>query len=116
MNPVLLLVLALFLNFSYYNLTETLFEFKNFLTSFIFNSPKPEFEQILKLTKDFTLKNNSNLYFVYPPREGATAQDGISDTMWRQEKDMTGKLLTKVKRQNKIMVEFKGNSKITRTD
>tara|TARA_B100001175_G_C19360766_1_gene566995 strand:+ start:101 stop:952 length:852 start_codon:yes stop_codon:yes gene_type:complete len=58
----------------------------------------------------------ANLYFVYPPREGATAQDGISDTMWRQEKDMTGKLLTKVKRQNKIMVEFKGNSKITRTD
>ena len=52
----------------------------------------------------------------YPPREGATAQDGISDTKWREEKDMPGQLLTKVKRQNKIMIEFKGNSKITRTD
>ncbi len=58
----------------------------------------------------------AKIQFVYPPREGATAQDGISDTMWREEKDMTGQLLTKVKRQNKIMIEFKGNSKITRTD
>ena len=58
----------------------------------------------------------AKLHFVYPPKEGATAQDGISDTMWREEKDMTGQLLTKVKRQNKIMIEFKGNSKITRTD
>jgi len=54
--------------------------------------------------------------FFHPPREGATAQDGISDTMWREEKDMTGQLLTKVKRQNKIMIEFKGNSRITRAD
>jgi len=58
----------------------------------------------------------AKLQFVYPPREGATAQDGISDTMWREEKDMTGKLLTKVKRQNKIMIEFKGTSTISRTD
>tara|TARA_B100002051_G_C16705733_1_gene623649 strand:- start:6 stop:821 length:816 start_codon:yes stop_codon:yes gene_type:complete len=58
----------------------------------------------------------AKLQFFYPPREGATAQDGISDTMWREEKDMTDQLLTKVKRQNKIMIEFKGNSKITRTD
>ena len=58
----------------------------------------------------------AKIHFVYPPKEGATAQDGISDTMWREEKDMTGQLLTKVKRQNKIMNEFKGNSKITRTD
>ena len=58
----------------------------------------------------------AKLQFVYPPREGATAQDGISDTMWREEKDMTGKLLTKVKRQNKIMIEFNGSSQITRTD
>ena len=49
-------------------------------------------------------------------RDGATAQDGISDTMWREEKDMSGQLLTKVKRQNKIMIEFKGSSQITRTD
>ena len=58
----------------------------------------------------------AKLQFFYPPREGATAQDGISDTMWKEEKDMTGQLLSKVKRQNKIMIEFKGNSKITRTD
>jgi len=58
----------------------------------------------------------AKLQFFYPPREGATLKDGISDSMWREEKDMTGKLLTKVKRQNKIMVEFKGSSKITRTD
>ena len=58
----------------------------------------------------------AKLQFFYPPREGATAQDGISDTKWKEEKDMTGQLLTKVKRQNKIMIEFKGNSKITRTD
>ena len=58
----------------------------------------------------------AKLQFIYPPREGATAQDGLSDAMWREEKDMTSHLLTKVKRQNKIMIEFKGNSKITRTD
>ena len=58
----------------------------------------------------------AKLQFVFPPRDGATAQDGISDTMWREEKDMTGKLLTKVKRQNKIMIEFKGTSSITRAD
>ena len=58
----------------------------------------------------------AKLQFFYPPREGATAQDGISDTMWRQEKDMTGKLLSKVKRNNKIMVEFKGSTTISRTD
>ena len=58
----------------------------------------------------------AKLQFVYPPREGATAQDGISDIMWKEERDMSDKLLTKVKRQNKIMIEFKGSSQITRTD
>ena len=58
----------------------------------------------------------AKLKFIYPPREGAAAKDGISDEMWKVEKDMTGQLLSKVKRQNKIMIEFKGNSKITRTD
>tara|TARA_Y100000590_G_scaffold320645_1_gene363027 strand:- start:315 stop:1166 length:852 start_codon:yes stop_codon:yes gene_type:complete len=58
----------------------------------------------------------ARLQFTYPPREGATAKDGISETMWKEEKDMTGQLLSKVKRQNKIMIEFKGNSKIARTD
>ena len=58
----------------------------------------------------------AKLQFFYPPREGATAQDGISDTLWRQDKDMTGQLLSKVKRNNKIMVEFKGSATISRTD
>ena len=58
----------------------------------------------------------AKLLFFYPPREGATAQDGISDIMWKEERDMSDQLLTKVKRQNKIMIEFKGSSQITRTD
>ena len=58
----------------------------------------------------------ARLMFFHPPKEGPTAQDGISDTMWKQEKDMSGEMLTKVKRNNKIMIEFKGSSKISRTD
>ena len=58
----------------------------------------------------------AKLQFFYPPREGATAKDGISDTIWREQKDMTGELLSKVKRNNKIMIEFKGTSTISRTD
>ena len=55
--------------------------------------------------------------FVYPPRKGPTLQDGfINDTKWKKEKDMSGELLTKVKRNNKIVVEFKGTSTISRTD
>tara|TARA_Y100001970_G_scaffold122467_1_gene151784 strand:+ start:4594 stop:5910 length:1317 start_codon:yes stop_codon:yes gene_type:complete len=38
-----------------------------YLRQFIFNHPKPEFEQILKLTKNFSQKNKSKLYFVYLP-------------------------------------------------
>ena len=49
-------------------------------------------------------------------REGPTAQDGISNKAWNSEKDMSGELVTKVKRQNKIMVEFKGSATISRTD
>ena len=56
------------------------------------------------------------LMFVYPPKAGPTLGDGISSDMWRENKDMTGELLTKVKRNNKIMVEFKGNATISRTD
>ena len=58
----------------------------------------------------------AKLQFTYPPREGATALDGISDTMWKEQKDMTGELLSKVKRSNKIFIEFKGTSTISRTD
>ncbi len=58
-----------------------------------------------------------HIEFVYPPRSGSSLQDGfINSSTWKKEKDMTGELLTKVKRNNKIMVEFKGTSTISRTD
>ena len=54
---------------------------------------------------------------VYPPRSKPSLQDGfISASPWKEEKDMSGELLTKVKRNNKIVVEFKGTSTISRTD
>ena len=57
------------------------------------------------------------LNYVYPPRERIpTALDGVSKTMWVEKKDMTDQLLTKVKRQNKIMVEMSGAATISRLD
>ena len=56
------------------------------------------------------------LMFVYPPRNGSTLSDGISDDMWRKKTDMSDQMLTKVKRNNKIFVEFNGNATISRTD
>jgi hypothetical protein len=59
----------------------------------------------------------SKLQFFHPAREnGPTALDGISDVAWKENKDMSGELLSKVKRSNKIMIEFKGSSTISRTD
>ncbi len=59
----------------------------------------------------------AHIEFVHPPRSGSSLQDGfINSSTWKKEKDMTGELLTKVKRNNKIMVEFKGTSTISRTD
>jgi len=40
----------------------------------------------------------------------------VSSDIWKKEKDMSGEMLAKVKRNNKIMVEFKGSSTISRTD
>ena len=54
--------------------------------------------------------------FVYPPRNGPTLSDGISDDMWRKNTDMSDQMLTKVERNNKIFVEFNGNATISRTD
>ena len=57
------------------------------------------------------------IVFVHPPNTGPSLQDGfVSQTAWKEEKDMTGELLTKVQRNNKIMVEFKGSSTISRAD
>ena len=58
----------------------------------------------------------AKLMFVYPGRKGPTALDGRSSSMWKEEKDMSGQMLTKVKRQNKIMVEFRGSATVSRTD
>ena len=56
----------------------------------------------------------ARLIYTYPPKERTTALDGVSRTKWKEEKDMSGELLSKVKRQNKIMVEFKGSATISR--
>ena len=59
----------------------------------------------------------AKIIMIHPPRTGPSLQDGfISDTAWKEEKDMSGELLSKVKRNNKIMIEFKGSATISRTD
>jgi len=59
----------------------------------------------------------SKFQFFHPPREnGPTALDGISDVAWKENKDMSGELLSKVKRSNKIFIEFKGSATISRAD
>ena len=58
----------------------------------------------------------ARIMFIHPPKEGPSAKDGIAKAAWKEEKDMTGELLTKVKRNNKIMIEFKGSATISRTD
>ena len=58
----------------------------------------------------------ARIMFIHPPKEGPSAKDGIAKTAWKEEKDMSGELLTKVKRNNKIMIEFKGSATISRTD
>ena len=59
----------------------------------------------------------AKIILMHPPRTGPSLQDGLfSNTAWKEEKDMSGELLTKVKRNNKIMVEFKGNATISRAD
>ncbi|MDA7832172.1 inverse autotransporter beta domain-containing protein [Candidatus Pelagibacter sp.] len=59
----------------------------------------------------------AKIQFVHPPRNnGPTAKDGISQVAFKDNKDMSGELLSKVKRNNKIMIEFKGSATISRTD
>ena len=59
----------------------------------------------------------AKIMFIHPPRTGPSLQDGfLSSNTWKEEKDMSGELLKKVKRNNKIVVEFKGLSTISRTD
>ena len=59
----------------------------------------------------------AKIQFIYPPKNnGPTALDGISDLAWKESKDMSGELLSKVQRNNTIMIEFTGSSTISRTD
>ena len=59
----------------------------------------------------------AKIQLVHPPRNnGPTAMDGVSQVAWKENKDMSGELLSKVQRNNKIMIEFKGSSTISRTD
>ena len=58
----------------------------------------------------------AKIVFVHPPRDGVTAQDGVSNEMWKQDKDMSDEMIAKVKRNNKIIIEFKGSSTISRAD
>ena len=58
----------------------------------------------------------AKIMFVHPPRNSVSVSDGISSDMWRAQKDMSDEMLTKVKRNNKIMVEFSGSANIVRAD
>ena len=58
----------------------------------------------------------AKIMFVHPPRNSVSISDGISSDMWRAQKDMSDEMLTKVKRNNKIFVEFNGSASIVRGD
>jgi hypothetical protein len=59
----------------------------------------------------------AKISFVHPPRNnGPTVMDGISQNAWKENKDMSGELLSKVERNNKIMIEFKGSATISRSE
>ena len=58
----------------------------------------------------------AKIIFVHPPRNSVSISDGISSDMWRAQKDMSDEMLTKVKRNNKIFVEFNGSANIVRAD
>ena len=81
-------------------------------------SPTLQFEIAFddKFIKGLEDEYYAKIMFVYPPKEGPTAGDGISSSMWRESKDMSGELLTKIKRNNKIFVEFNGSASIVRAD
>ena len=58
-----------------------------------------------------------NFMFNFPPREGPSMKnDGIASLAWKENKDMTGDLLSKVDRQNKIVVEFNVTTTFSRLD
>ena len=59
----------------------------------------------------------ARLSYIYPPKTtGPTVLDGISRIIWEEEKDMSDELLTKVKRNNRIFVEYTGSAIVSRMD
>jgi hypothetical protein len=59
----------------------------------------------------------ARLSYIYPPRTtGPTVLDGVSRIIWEKEKDMSDELLTKVKRNNRIFVEYTGSAIVSRMD
>ena len=58
----------------------------------------------------------ANLTFVWPPVEGPTLFDGVAITAWAENKDMSDQLLSKVQRNNKIVVQFQGTATISRAN
>ena len=58
----------------------------------------------------------AKIMFVHPPRNNVSISDGISSDMWRAQKNMSDEMLKKVKRNNKIFVEFSGSANIVRAD
>ena len=58
----------------------------------------------------------AKIIFVHPPRNSVSISDGISSDIWRAQKNMSDEMLTKVKRNNKIFVEFNGSASIVRAD
>ena len=60
----------------------------------------------------------AKLIYLYPPRTTSPTllMDGFSKFIWKKEKDMSGELISKVKRQNKMMVEYTSSATISRLD
>ena len=60
----------------------------------------------------------ARLFYTYPPKINSSTllTDGLSSRIWKEEKDMSVELLTKVKRNNKIFVEYTGSATISRLD
>ena len=71
-----------------------------------------------KRIKGFKDEYYARLFYVYPPRTTSPTllTHGLSSRLWNEEKDVSGELLTKVKRQNKIMVESSGSVTVSRLD
>ena len=71
-----------------------------------------------KRIKGFKDEYYARLFYVYPPRTTSPTllTHGLNSRLWKEEKDMSGELIPKVKRQNKIVVESNGSVTVSRLD